>query len=50
MESIKIIINLCTHLLTVKINLFGYDISLMALLVLGGCIFLLSFFIFGLFK
>lgn len=50
MQSVKIIIDTCTNLLTLQLNLFGFNVSLMSVLVLGGCIFLLSWLIFGLFK
>lgn len=50
MQSVKTIINFCTSILNISINLFGYDISLMMCLVFFSVLFLIVYFIFGLFK
>lgn len=50
MGSVKTIIELCTSILTLEINLFGYDVTLMGVLCLTGCGTLLLWLIFGLFK
>ena len=50
MESLSIIIKTAISIMAIEINVCGYDVSLMGLLCYGGAIFLLFWFIFGLFK
>ena len=50
MESVKTIIDTCTNILTIEINLFGYSISLMAVIVFTGCCYLILKFVFKLFE
>lgn len=46
----KAVIDACTAILLTNINLLGYDVSLMSVLCLTGCMFLVLRLIFGLFE
>lgn len=50
MGIVKTVVNLCTATLNISINLFGFDISLMQLLIYSVIAFILSYLLFGLFK
>lgn len=50
MEMIKVIIDLCMSILQISINLFGYHVSLLNVLVWGLAIFVVIWLLFGIFK
>lgn len=50
MTAIKSLIQLCMTILQININLFGYNVSLFAVLVWGLAIIAVTWFLFGLFK
>lgn len=50
MSAVKSIINLCMTVMQYQINLFGYHVSLFAVFVWGLAIFLITWFLFGIFK
>lgn len=50
MTAIKNLIQLCITILQVNFNLFGYNVSLFAMLVWGLAIFVVAWLLFGLFK
>ena len=50
MSILKSIIDLCISLLSMKINLFGFNVTLSAVFIWGLAVFMLTWLLFGIFK
>ena len=50
MDSVKSVIDLCVSILNINIHLFEFTINLMNVLIFGGCIYLVVWFIYRLFR
>lgn len=50
MNTIKLIIDFCISILNIEINLFGFNISMLGVLIYCIIAFLLSLLLFGLLK
>lgn len=50
MNNVKIIIGFCYNLLNISINLFGYNISLLNVLIWGGLVCVVVWLFYGIMK